>query len=452
MLHNTNLLQDTLVQNLCASYVRRETRFYHVNHPTQPMARRDVEQAFLLTVGTLVPADQVTNTLLKQVFELAIERKHTDRARSIPVWGGSMACHPGNPNRVLWRENGTVSLNTWKRPAYRDLGINEASYGPFEDFFNWVFPREEERTRILDWLAYCLQNENLKPAWSLLLYSKPKGTGKSTFCDLARSLFGAENTATQNNVDKLTSRFNNFALTNRLVISEELNLRPDSTQSNALKTYITDKVIATERKGQEAEQVPLVSCFIFTTNHMPTFLEQGERRYYIVNTGHAGYASGPQAAEFSALVGEVIAALAEPAHIARLYNALMARKLNDNFNGQTLNTDLHGTELMKRLQEASEQTNLEQLREFLDGKKYLIVTQSEAADFVTSTFKISANSTRHLMVELGWGHYKVKWGGTDYTRVLWAKPGHWVADGNIYNETGLVSAVCDLLPATEVIQ
>ena len=130
----------------------------------------------------------------------------------------------------------------------------------------------------------------------------------------------------------------------------------------------------------------------------------------------------------------------------------MARKLNDNFNGQTLNTDLHGTELMKRLQEASEQTNLEQLREFLDGKKYLIVTQSEAADFVTSTFKISANSTRHLMMELNWAHFNVKWGGADYTRVLWAKPGHWVADGNIYNEMGLVSAVFDYLPATEVVQ
>lgn len=363
-----------------------------------------------------------------------------------------MACHPGNSNRIIWKENGTVSLNTWKSPSYRQLGINEASYEPFDTFFNWVFPREAERTRILDWLAYSLQHEDRKPAWALLLYSKEKGTGKSTFCDLARTLFGSENTATQNNVDKLTSRFNNYALTNRLVISEELSLRPDSTQSNALKTYITDKVIATERKGREAEQVPLVSCFLFTTNHIPTFLEQGERRYYIVNTGHAGYASGPQAAEFSTLVGQVVEALGDPNQIARLYNALMARKLNDNFDGQTLNTDLYGTELMKRIHGAAEHTTLEQLKEYLDARKYLIVTQTEAADFVTSTFRVSANSTRHLMMELGWTHCNVKWGGADYARVLWAKPDHWVADGNIYNATGLVAAVCDYLPATEVIK
>jgi hypothetical protein len=443
---------DTLLTDLCSSYVRRENRFYHVESPNEPLSRRDIEQAFISTLPSKVPIDQITSELLKQVFGTGIERKHNDRARTIAVWGGSMACHPGNPNRIIWKNSGTVSLNTWKPPTYRQLGITEATYGLFETFFNCVFPREHERTRILDWLAYCLQKEDRKPAWALLLYSKEKGTGKSTFCDLARTLFGPENTATQNNVDKLTSRFNSYALTNRLVISEELSLRPDSMQSNALKTYITDKVIATERKGREAEQVPLVSCFLFTTNHIPTFLEKGERRYYIVDTDHPGYASGPRAAEFSTLVGQVVNALADPVQVAGLYNALMARKLSDEFDGQTLNTERHGTELMKRIQGAAEHTNIEQLKEFLAARKCIIVTQSDAAEFVTSTFRVSTNATRHMMMELGWTHFNVKWGGAEYARVLWAKPGHWVADGNIYNSEGLVTAICDYLPATEVIR
>ena len=104
----TDLSIEVLVHSLCASYVRRETRFYHVDSPDQALSRRDVEQAFIATLGNNFPAELLTSTLLKQTFDIAIERKHTDRAKSVPVWGGSMACHPGNPNRLLWKENGTV--------------------------------------------------------------------------------------------------------------------------------------------------------------------------------------------------------------------------------------------------------------------------------------------------------------------------------------------------------
>lgn len=52
---------------------------------------------------------------------------------------------------------------------------------------------------------------------------------------------------TQNNVDKLTGRFNATVLTRKLVICEELNLRQDSPQGNALKTYLTERQIMTER-------------------------------------------------------------------------------------------------------------------------------------------------------------------------------------------------------------
>lgn len=132
----TSLLFDTLCLDLCASYVRRETRFYHVDHPTEPLSRRDIEQVFIATLGSRYPIEQITQPLLKQVFDIGIERKHSDRSRSVPVWGGSMACLPGNPNRVICKSNGTVSLNTWKSPSYRGLGITEATYGPFEAFFN----------------------------------------------------------------------------------------------------------------------------------------------------------------------------------------------------------------------------------------------------------------------------------------------------------------------------
>ena len=125
-----------------------------------------------------------------------------------------------------------------------------------------------------------------------MLYSREKGTGKSTFCEIARELFGAHNTATQNNVDKLTNRFNSVALTSRPVISEEVNLRSESTSSITLKTFITDSHVLAERKGREPDRIRLVSSFTFTTNHLPVWIEQGERRFLIIDTGHDGHSAG----------------------------------------------------------------------------------------------------------------------------------------------------------------
>ena len=287
-----------------------------------------MEQAFINQVQAITLNTPPAPDLLKRVFSHCIDMKHTDKATSIPVWGGEMSCIPGNSNRVVWQPTGTVLINTWVQPAYRRLGEIEPASWVFAAFFNWLFPRDVERNRVLDWLAWSLQNEDKKPAWALLLYSREKGTGKSTFCDIACRLFGAENTTTQNNVGKLTNRFNAVALTSRLVISEEVHLSPESASSNTLKTYITDTQTLVERKGREPDRINLVLSFIFTTNHMPVRIEAGERRYYVVDTGHAGHSAGEKGAEFATLIGHVKEAMQDPVAIARLYSELMICQLS----------------------------------------------------------------------------------------------------------------------------
>ena len=193
-------------QLLCSMFVRNEQRFYHVDNPYAPLSKRDMEQAFLNIVSSmsaraLDPSREfkLTNSVFRKVIDIAVERKHTDRTRSIAVWGKTMACHPGNRNRIIWLDTGVVTLNTWKEPAYRSVkpDTQEGVLQPFKDYFSWVFPRPQERMMVLNWLSWCLQYESKKPTWALLLYSRQKGTGKSTFCEIARKLFGDENTATQ---------------------------------------------------------------------------------------------------------------------------------------------------------------------------------------------------------------------------------------------------------------
>ena len=435
--------QEALIRLLASRYVRRENRFYHIDRPNEALNRRDVEQSFIQTVVRELPELPHDPATLKLVFRTAIELLQSDPRRSIPIWGGQQASFPGNEARLIWNETGTVTINTWRRPAYRTRGVNAANYGRFQPLFETLFPNAQERDRVLDWVAWTFQNEGDRPNWALLLYSKAKGTGKSTFCDVLRHLHGVENSTTQNNVDKLVSRFNRTVLQSRLVISEELSLRSESTQSNTLKTLITEETTMAEAKGREPEVVKLISCFVFTTNHLPSWLEPGERRYYVVQTDHEGHASGPRAAEFSGIVAEVYEALANPDEVAALYNALIHRELNENYNAKSLNTERDGTAIMKQLLGTSGETVLDQLAEFLDSEGLDVIPQATVQSHVTSELRQNGNRTRHMMQELGWTQHKVKWGGVDYSRVVWVKPGHHVADGNLIRPDGTTETIGD---------
>ena len=61
---------------------------------------------------------------------------------------------------------------------------------------------------LTNWLVWCLQNEDVKPGWAPFLFSAEKSSGKSTFAKVGGLLFGDQNTATENNINKLVSRFN----------------------------------------------------------------------------------------------------------------------------------------------------------------------------------------------------------------------------------------------------
>ncbi len=87
-----------------------------------------------------------------------------------------------------------------------------------------------------------------------------RSTWPSTFCRIAAHLFGQENTSVQNNIEKVAAKFNGPILNSKLIVCEEVNLRPDSDVGNKLKTLITEPFTTAERKGRDVEKVPLYSA------------------------------------------------------------------------------------------------------------------------------------------------------------------------------------------------
>ena len=430
---------DTLCKAVSSWYVRRDSKFYDIDNLTTKLSMIDVRRACIHRIGEQFSETPVTADTLKAVFKRTIDDQHNASDETIAVWNGRVACRPGQP-RLIW-ENGTVTVNTWIEPHYRQLAGEGQDLGAIDDFLEVVFQRQAERETILNWLAWCLQHEDDKPAWAPFLYSRTKGSGKSTFCHLVTKLFGEANSVTQNNVDKLTSRFNMTALQSKLVISEELQLKPDSTQSNALKTYITEKVTLAEMKGQEAERIEQCCCFLFTTNHLPIWIEGEDRRYYVVEIDHDGHAMGPRSEDFQSIVAKEKAALEDPEQLAILYRKLMARDIPTTFNAKSLNIEKDGTAIMQRIQGATTQVTLDMLEEYLNELGRNTISQSKLAHVARTDLNTSVNALRHMMTELGWNRQKVKWGRVDHARAIWVRPGYTVENGKVYDGDGNEGAI-----------
>ncbi|GGB87401.1 hypothetical protein GCM10011363_00040 [Marivita lacus] len=416
-------------------YVRKDSKYFAVDRLNVKLSMEDVQRSCVFRIKEEFGHLKPTREIMKEVFHLTIVKKHSDTDTSIPVWNGGIVCKPGNPKRFIW-DLGTVAINAWNKPAYRNLEGVDPSFGLAGDFFDWFFTREEEKQKFLDWLSWNLQNEDQKPSWAPFFYSATKGSGKSTLCKLVARLFGDQNTVCENSVDKLTGKFNSPILSKKLVISEEVDLRANSKQGNALKTYITESDAVVERKGVDAERVEQFCCFMFTSNHLPLWIEEEERRYYLIEVDHDGHATGPKGGEFAALVGELNEFMADDRCIAGLYGALMERRQAAKFNAKWLNVQEEATPLMKQVHAASEGTRKAMLREMLDSKELKAISEAKLTEFVKKELHANLAQTKHLITELGWSKDNVKWDGCDYARAVWTAKGYWVDRGKLKGPDG----------------
>lgn len=184
---------------------------------------------------------------------------------------------------------------------------------------------------------------------------------------------------------------------------------------------------------------------MFTSNFAPTWIEEGERRYLVIDVDHSGRFGGPRADEFSALVGQVHAFLDDPANVGRLYNALMRRQIPEMFSAKNLNIAAQSTPIMQRLQQTSRQTIVDQLEELLNERGLVVLPEASVVEFVRKNLNANMNQTKHLMDDLEWQKAKVKWGGKDFSRAIWVKPGFSIDRGKIYGPDFEAVRVSDYL-------
>lgn len=450
-LSETEKLVVFLCKQVSRWFVRSKNQFYSVERPNSSLTQAEVKTITFRRIRVWFPHIELTQEVQRAVFQRAIVETHDDPEQSIPIWNGTTCCFAGVADPVI-PDGEMVTLNTWKTPSYRKRVMKAADTRIFDDFLERIFRHEIDRRIFKDWLSWCLQNEEDKPAFAMFLYSRKKGTGKSTLCQLISKLFGEENSITQNSISKLTSRFNKPLLDSKLVISEELQLKPDSQHGNTLKTYITEKVTTSEVKGKEVEKVKQCCCFLFTTNHLPLWIEGGERRYYVIDVDHDGHAAGPEAEEFGNFIAELNRWMESEDNLAALYKGLMEHCQSNEFNARSLNLSQIQTPVMKQIMGASREVQLARLEEYLEGAGRFAMPQEELAKWFVEQLKTNQNRIRHMMPELGWRPEKAKWGGADYARSLWVHPDYQVTGGRVRGPGGYDEPICPTEEEIEIIE
>ena len=425
-----------ILQTVAQWYVRKNNKYYDVDVPGEVLSRDDVERVIIQRLKVSFPGNKIPQDVVRQILQKLIRDIFVSPRESIPIWSGIRKSIPGNPNKLIFSPHMTATINTWRVPSYRQLGEDSADWGPFEAFLETMFPREEERDMLVNWLAWCLQNEGEKPGWAPFLYSSTKGSGKSTLASICAKLFGVENSSTENNVSKLVSRFNAPVLENKFVICEELQIPPGSDKANAVKTFITERHTMTEHKGHDVQLVEQVCAFMFTTNHIPLWLERGDRRFYVVEIDHDGHRFGPMGDAFAALVAETLEYLEEPRNLAMLYNALMRHRLPKDFSALSLDVQGSSTHVMKTIQSASWDLNVELFEDELNRMELVAIPASALSSLSEALGNPKANVIKHWLLNLNWSRHKVKWGGADYARVIFLRPGYQISGGTLYGPEG----------------
>jgi hypothetical protein len=249
-------------------------------------------------------------------------------------------------------------------------------------------------------------------------------------------LFGKKNSSTENSVEKLVSRFNAPVLEKKFVICEELQLAAGSKEANAVKTFITEEYAMTEHKKRDIHLIEQVCAFMFTTNHIPMWIEQGDRRFFVVEVDHDGHRSGPKANEFGELVKMTLQYLDDPYNLAMLYNAIIRRTLPTNFSAEALDVQGSSTGVMKTIQSASWDLNVEVFEEELNRMKLVALPASSLTSVSEDFAKVKVNLMKHWLLNMGWSREKVKWAGAGHARVIFLRPGYQIHGGTLYGPGG----------------
>lgn len=171
------------------------------------------------------------------------------------------------------------AINMW-RPT--ELNPKAGTVQPWLDHISYFYAHDDVE-HLLNWLAYTLQNQSVKPGHAILMGSKYEGIGKDLWLIPVRSSFGRHNVS-EIGADSLSSQFNEWLAYKHLIIIQEVWTGSRRELSNQLKPILSappDEIMVNE-KGIARYPIPNVCAAMMLTNHKDAVSMAAEDRRYFV--------------------------------------------------------------------------------------------------------------------------------------------------------------------------
>ena len=178
------------------------------------------------------------------------------------------------PDHINYKRTIGRFLNQYEPINYQP---KDGDYPKIFEFLTHIF--EEQIEMGLDYLQL-LYLKPLARLPVLLFVSKERNTGKTTFLNFLKAIFGSNMTFNTN--EDFRSQFNSDWM-NKLIIAVDEALLDRKEDSERIKNLSTAMSFKAEAKGKDRNEVEFFAKFILNSNNenRPVIIDQGETRYWI---------------------------------------------------------------------------------------------------------------------------------------------------------------------------
>ncbi len=194
---------------------------------------------------------------------------------------------PTSDSPLVINPDGTMSVNTFKRPHWDKGELFEDDVEMFLKFIRYLIPNSDEREFFLDWMAAKVLDPGFRGP-GILMIADTQGTGRGTLAKMFETLIGQANVSSIM-FDKLvgSNAFNAWQMSPLIVVNETFDLG----DKNFYRAYermkslieLSPTTVTVNRKFKEEKTLRVHSSYLLFSNHTAALnVAADDRRVYVI--------------------------------------------------------------------------------------------------------------------------------------------------------------------------